>query len=238
MAKNKVNAFSDQPLALSVPNYAGSASITYPGEVVDSLRQLTTRIISRQGKFPQRLSMVASLRREGLSVLSQALAATLAHDLEVRVCMVELNWWWPSAMTLSNTANPGLEGVLSGQSTLDEIICHTGWENLCYVTAGRIPKKERPVMARNPFLRQTILELSERFDHLILDIPAILATSDAVPLASLGTALCLVVSQGVTGVDDARLALDEVSHLPIVGVVMNRAKMATPAFIYQLLSGK
>lgn len=237
MAK-KTTTHIDPPMALTVPNYAGTQSITYPGEVVDSLRQLTTRIISREGKFPQRLSMVAALRKEGLSVLSQALAATLAHDMEVRVCMVELNWWWPSAMTLSNTENPGLEGILSGQYSLDDIICHTGWENLCYVTAGRIPKKERPVIARNPYLRQVINELGERFDHLILDIPAIHSTSDAVPLASLGTALCMVVSQGVTGVEDARLALDEVSHLPIVGVVMNRSKMSTPGLLYHLLSGR
>ncbi len=238
MSKKTKQPHSDQPLALTVPGFAGAHSITYPGEVIDSLRQLITRVVSREAKFPARLSMLAALRREGLSVLSQALAATLAHDMEVRVCMVELNWWWPSAMSLSNTLNAGLAGALQGQASVDDIICHTSWENLCYVTSGRIPKQERPVMARNPYLRQVIEELSERFDHIILDIPAVLSTSDSVPLASLGTACCLVVSQGITGVEDARLALDEISHLPILGVVMNRTNMATPGPIYRLLSAR
>ena len=69
-----------------------------------------------------------------------------------------------------------------------------------------------------------------------MDIPAILATNDAVPLASLGSACCLVIRQGVTWMEDVKLALDEIDHLSIMGVVMNKFKLNTPSFLVKLFS--
>lgn len=90
-------------------------------------------------------------------------------------------------------------------------------------------------MARSQELQDVINNLSTRFDFLILDIPAIHSTSDAIPLASLGDACCLVVRQGITTVEDVRLGLDEIDHIPMLGVVLNRVKLATPTFVTKLI---
>jgi Mrp family chromosome partitioning ATPase len=84
-------------------------------------------------------------------------------------------------------------------------------------------------------LVQIIEDLSKEFDHLILDIPAIRATNDAVPLASLGDACCLVIRQGVTTAEDVRLTLDEIDHLPILGVILNRVRLKTPRVILKFI---
>ena len=55
------------------------------------------------------------------------------------------------------------------------------------------------------------------------------------PLASLSDACCLVIRQGVTPVEDVRLALDEIEHLTILGTVLNQAHYATPAVILKFI---
>jgi len=219
---------------LVLPAGDGTPIYKFSGEVIDSLRYMVTRIM-RNGQLPTRLAMVSALRGEGVTYISQALAATVANDMKARVCVVDLNWWWPSPIKLAARDNPGLAAVIAKEAKLDEVIEPTGWSNLALVPAGNMPVEHRPVTARSQELREIIDDLSTRFDYLILDIPAIHSTSDSIPLASLGDACCLVIRQGITTVEDVRLALDEIDHLPIIGVVMNRVKLATPASIAKLI---
>ncbi|MCA9936600.1 MAG: hypothetical protein KC415_21845, partial [Anaerolineales bacterium] len=71
-------------------------------------------------------------------------------------------------------------------------------------------------------------ELGKRYDHLLLDTPAILATSDAIPLASLSNGSCLVIKQGVTSIENTKRALDDIAHLHILGVILNQVIVKTP----------
>ncbi|MBP6471774.1 MAG: CpsD/CapB family tyrosine-protein kinase [Chloroflexi bacterium] len=219
---------------LVIPAGDGTPLQKFSGEVVDNLRYMVTRIL-RNGQLPSRLSMVSALRGEGVTYLSQALAATIAHDMKARICVVDLNWWWPSPAIMAANDNPGLAAVIAKEAKLDDVIAPTGWSNLMFIPAGNMAIEHRPVMARSQELQDAINNLSTRFDFLILDIPAIHSTSDAIPLASLGDACCLVVRQGITTVEDVRLGLDEIDHIPMLGVVLNRVKLATPTFVTKLI---
>jgi Mrp family chromosome partitioning ATPase len=220
--------------ALVLPAVNGAPICAFPGPLVENLRRLITRF-ARNGEMPARLALVSALRNEGVTTLAQALAAVMAHDLGVRVCVVELNWWTPTLSALAAPDNEGLAAVINGNATLDDVLTPTGWSNLALLPAGEVAQRSRPVVAHSQALRETIYELSTRFDHLILDVPAILATNDAAPLAGLGTACCLVIRQGVTSVESVRQALDEISHLNVLGVVMNQVRMATPDPILRLV---
>ena len=57
---------------------------------------------------------------------------------------------------------------------------------------------ERPLLARSGDLDTLLDSLCDRFDHLILDLPALRTTSDSVTLAERAGALILVVHHGVT----------------------------------------
>ena len=220
--------------SLVLPQKNGEPVHNYPGAVVDNLRYTITHI-ERNSPLPSRLAVVSALREEGVTYLTQALAATLAHDMPVSVCVVDLNWWWPSTTMLAGQDNPGLAGVFTGEATVEEIIVPTGWPNMALVPAGELPIERRPVIARSQVLLQIMEQLSKEFDHLILDVPAVRATTDAVPLASLGDACCLVIRQGVTNAEDVRLALDEIDHLPILGVILNQVMLKTPKAILKFI---
>lgn len=216
--------------AMVLPNQDGTPLMTFPPKVIAPLRHMVART-ARSEPFPERLAMMASLRQEGVSYLSLALATTMAHDMEATVCVVELNWQRPSEILLSASKNGGLTAVLTKETQLEDAITRTGIPNLSLLSAGNMDAADHSSFARSSILKDSIEQLSKDFDHLVLDIPAILACNDAIPLASLCTASCLVVRQGVTSVEDARLALDDVDHLPILGVIMNQVHLYTPSII-------
>jgi Mrp family chromosome partitioning ATPase len=253
--------------ALTLRTADGAPLYTFPGPVIDSMRHLETTLMYK-GALPARIAMVAALRQEGVTYTTLALATTLAYDLAVRICVVELNWWSPSVKTRSpsegatpmtkprtlfrakqpkgdsSTVNTesestaiqlsgttGLAAVLMGNATLDEALIQTALPNLMLLPAGDLPPAQRPAIARHDSLKACIKQLSRRFDHILLDVPAILGTSDAIALASLSTACCVVVRQGVTPISHVRRALDDVKHLSILGVVLNQARMSLPNWV-------
>lgn len=226
----------EERIPLRVDSTASGPSWVVPAEVVDSLRYLITRISLAQ-PLPSRIALVAAHRGEGVTFLSQALSTVIAHDLKASVAMVSLNWWWPAPMLSSanDYQTKGLAHVLNGEETLDGVLIATGWNSLTLVPSGVLPVDRRPVVARSAALSTLMSELDEAFDHLILDIPAILATSDAIPLASLADACCVVVHQGATPLSQVRLAIKELPDVPILGVIMNGMETATPPRILKFI---
>lgn len=222
---------------LILPMGDGTPVYQFPDTTIDNMRALINRM-NRSGEFPRRLAIVSALRQEGVTYISRALATTLAHDTTQKVCIVDMNWWWPSPTEMVAVDNPGLAGVISGEATLAEVTAPSGWSNLVMVPAGNIPRQLRPVMARSSALKEVLDELSKQYDHLILDIPAIQSTSDAIPLASLADTCCVVIQQGVTTMEDIGLALDEVAHIKILGVILNRVQLNTPEKILKYIPMK
>lgn len=221
--------------ALQLSTLNSETIYTFPPELVYSLRHMATKL-NRDHGLPPKLSLVSALRQEGVSTISLALAAIMAHDLSRRVCLVDLNWWWPSSMMRElATHKPGILPLLYGEVKQEAAIVQTNYPNLTILPAGNLPLTQRPVIARGTALQTLINELSASVDHLILDIPAILTTSDAIPLASLGSACCAIVHQGISPRTAVKQALAEVNHMPTIGVVLNRVQMTTPAWLLKAI---
>lgn len=236
LRQSKKNPMLDVP-ELILPMGDGTPVYQFPNSTIENMRSLINRI-NRYGEFPRRLALVSALRQEGVTYISRALATTLAHDTTQKVCLVDVNWWWSSPTELVAVDNPGLAGVISGQVSLDEVIAPTGWSNLVLVPAGNIQRQLRPVMAHSNALKEVLNELASQYDHLILDVPAIQSTSDAIPLASLADACCVVIQHGITTIEDIGLALDEVAHIKMLGVILNRVKLSTPETLLKYIPMK
>jgi len=242
--------------ALTLSSVEGVPLYTFPAEVVNVFRRTLTGLAFRE-KLPQRLTITSTLKKEGVTYTTMALATTLASDMDVNVCGVELNWWSPGMYEqLTQWVNgktgmkrrrreslpdevvaesSGLAGMLNDGAELDDVLVRTNLPNLAFLPAGDMPNEQRPMLARGTTLRECIDRLSRRFDYLLLDTPAIMATSDAIALASLGDACTLVVRQGATPSKEVRQALDEVQHLPMLGVIMNRMRIQTPKWVRALI---
>ncbi len=234
---------------LTMISTAGDELHVFAPEIVASVRHMVTSLAC-DGGIPNKLVVVSALREEGVTHTALALATVLASDTASRVCAVELNWWSPGMLNFLSAGaaprkgapaerilppaladQPRLADVLAGKASLDDALIATALPNLSLLPAGTMPIEQRPAAARAASLGALVDELAARFDHLILDVPALLATSDAIALASLGDACALVVRHGLTPTQSVQLALDDIKHLRILGVVLTKARLHTPRFI-------
>ena len=229
MSKRKGKATVEVP-PLEVKAADGTVLTSFPNDVIVPLRHMVSRLMQADA-WPAQVSVIAALREEGVTYTTVALAAMIAADWSKSIAVIELNWHAPGLATMLNvTTSPGVAGVLGG-SELDAALIATSLPNLFFLPAGELVAEQRSVVSRSAALATLIDQIKPRFDLVLLDIPAVLTTSDAIPLASLGGACLIVARQGVTPKTKVQAALDDVKHLPMLGVVLNRAKYKTPRLI-------
>jgi Mrp family chromosome partitioning ATPase len=217
----------------------GVPVFTVPALAVASLRHMVTRL-ANESAFPAQMTMLAALPEEGVTFITAALATTIAHDLEKRVCVVELNWYRPGLLKLLNGMDSaGIASVLDGVVSINDVMVQTQINSqwVAFVPAGEIPIARRPIVARSAALRELVNELGKQFDYVLLDVPALRVSSDAIPLTKLGQAACLVVRQGTTPTTDVKRALDDVKNAPMIGVILNRVHVTTPKLLHTWISG-
>ncbi|NNJ11088.1 CpsD/CapB family tyrosine-protein kinase [Chloroflexales bacterium ZM16-3] len=261
MAKRrKKNQDINQDNVLSLRAAGGALQRTFDADVIQSFRYMSTELKLNRD-LPRRVAVIAALRGEGVTHTAVALGLTLANDTGARVCVVEVNWWAPGLITLldprsladsatkkrrkknSDVAqsdpalpdHPGLAQVLAGEASLDDALIHTDMPNFDLLPAGTIPVARRPPLARSAVLREFLDQLSTRYDHLLLDVPAVRTTSDAIALASLSDACIVVSRQGATSTTSVQQALDDVKSLTMLGVVLNKVSIKTPRWILSLI---
>ncbi len=221
--------FTGETLTLQIRGE--SALIEFPTATVTALRYMTTRLMVNQ-ELPKRMAIVSALRGEGVTYSALATAALLANDTTRRICYVDLNWWWPSQLAWrTGVSEGGIVATIRQDTTVDQALIATNFNNLWLLPSGSLAPKQRAMMARSNELTLLLGRLSDQFDHLLLDIPAILTTSDAIPLASLADGCCVVVRQGVNTSSMVGKALKEIDHLAMLGVILNRAQHSTPAWL-------
>lgn len=228
--KKKENISIDEMVMKTVD---GQVITNFPSSVVEQLRHMVTHI-QYTGGLPEQISLVSAIRGEGVTYVTWALASIIANDLQARVCAVELNWWFPANKMLPGEQG-GIAAVLKREKDLDDVILKTNNKYFYFIPAGIAEPQQRAVFARSDNLKNLIQELHEKFDYVLIDVPAILSTSDAIPLASLGDSTCLVTRQGVTHIDNVQTALDDVAHLNVLGVVLNQVDLKTPSFILRMI---
>ncbi|WP_129675363.1 CpsD/CapB family tyrosine-protein kinase [Candidatus Chloroploca sp. Khr17] len=238
----------------------GKGMLAFSGEVVTSMRRMLTTLMY-QSTLPRSIACISALQQEGVSYLTLAMATTLAHDVEARVCAVEVNWWHPgmhqylagqppalrtggkrkqhkaaAAMApLPGPDDPGLGAVVQGTLALEKALVPTDRANLWLLPAGFVAPDVRSAIARSSELKAVFASLAEQFDYLFIDVPAVATSSDTLALTSLAEAACVVVRHGVTPINTVKRALDEVKHMPVLGVVLNQVNLSTPDWILSLL---
>ncbi|MBE2221666.1 MAG: CpsD/CapB family tyrosine-protein kinase [Anaerolineae bacterium] len=205
----------------------------FPEDVVNQLRHMVTRL-KYTDDLPKQISLVSAIRGEGVTYLTWALASIIANDLQASVCAVELNWWFPSNY-FSSEDHDGIAAVLEKRKVLDDVVLKTQDTNFDFILAGEMAAHQRAIYARSDDLKRVIGQLRERYDYVLIDVPAILSTSDSIPLASLSESCCLVIRQGVTDIGSVQMALDDVAHLNMLGVIMNQVNLKTPSFILRMI---
>lgn len=187
------------------------------------------RYLLAAADLPPALSFTSSIHGEGVTALSRSVAALVAHDWQRSTCWVDLNWWKTSRVHADEQAFPvTVADVLAGRAEVDDLAMPTSIPGLSMVGAGRLPVSARSVASKSDQLHELVDLLGRRFDHLIFDLPPVLASSDTITLAGLGEAYLLVVRQRVTTSALVAASLKAMSSVTCLGTVLNAHRSRLP----------
>lgn len=206
-------------------------------DLANTVRQICTLCgwTQIQPDTGQALALTSALEREGKSSIAWAMAIAMAQDHDGDILLLDCNLLHPSiGQDVGANAVPGLTEVLAGSAAFADGLRPTTLPNLWFMPAGG--NHENPSrLLRSSAMPALMTWARSRFPFIILDLPAVLKSSDAAVLARLTDGVVLVVRVGAT---DQRLvpqALQLLSGVPIHGVVLNRWRSKVPRIVRGLV---
>ncbi len=167
----------------------------------------------------KRLLVTSAAPREGKTVISANLAATLACS-SPRVLLIDADLRGPgSGPLLGVTRGPGLADVLEGHATISDAMLFLEALNVYHIPAGR--PDGNPAALLQSDRMQGVLKALDDFDWLILDSPPIGAFADALSIAVQVDGVLVVARSGQTGKRELEQTLAALKDYRIAGLVLN-----------------
>jgi capsular exopolysaccharide synthesis family protein len=186
-----------------------------------------------RGQRLQTVMVVGSRTGTGCTTTSALLAATLAEGRKSRVLIIDSNFRTPSLnMFFQVKNNGGFTQVVSEGVPFETYVQPTNRPNLFVLTSGQISLSPAEVFEGDA-VDQLITQLKEKFDFIIFDCAPVLDFPDAFALAPKVDSIILVAEADKTSVEDAQRVKRNVEAAGgrILGVVLNRQRDYTPAFL-------
>lgn len=204
------------PVMLQGANYSKRA---------EEFRQIRTNLRFLQaGKDRKVFVITSSIPGEGKSVVAANLAAVLAAS-GASVCLVEADLRRPSLgpyLDLEDVV--GVTSVLAGDATVDEALQTWGPDGLQVMLSGQLPPNPSEMLG-SLAAEELFVELSDRFDTVIIDCPPLLPVTDAAIIARYFDGAIMVAGTGRVQVREFRRSLQmlDAAGVPLLGVIANRS---------------
>jgi Mrp family chromosome partitioning ATPase len=183
------------------------------------------------------LAVSSAIAGEGKTTIALGLGVTIAQDYpERRVLVVETDYQRPVlAKDFDLAPNPGLVDCLLADESIWVASRPTVLDNLYLVPAGG-PAASAGRWLRSSRMARAVDAMRQGADIIILDLPAILLNSDALPLIDLADGVVFVVRGGVTPSSLVHKAIAQFndSRGGLRGVVLNGTQSAMPGWLRRL----
>ncbi len=152
--------------------------------IAEAFRKLRTNLQFLRVDDPPRVIVVtSSAPGEGKSTTAVNVALALAEGNN-SVVVVDGDMRRPTvAKYVGVVGAVGLSTVLSGQTSLSEVLQQTRFPHLTVLSAGTTPPNPSELLGSRA-AKRLLSELREKFDYVIVDSPPLLAVTDAAILAS------------------------------------------------------
>lgn len=194
------------------------------GERAEAFRALRSQLMMRVfGIVPkQALAVISADVGDGKTYTTANLGVALAQ-LGSRTLIVDADMRSPRMHEVFGVSNrAGLSGILSGRMVSKVIQQVNGVPSLYVLPVGAIPPNPLELIER-PAFGLLLKELSNKFDHLLVDTPAVSVGSDAGVVASRCGQALIVARLHQSRVRDLQRMLAGLAGSPaqIAGVVAN-----------------
>ena len=198
----------------------------------EEYRRLAASLHQAQAISGTKVVMVTSaIVGEGKTVTAANVALTLSHSYQKQVLLIDADLRRPSIEAVF-----GLKPVagLGDRLTASEdrpVPVQQVFPRLCILPAGR-PTSDPIATLTSDRMRRLIGEAREMFDWVILDTPPVALLTDANLLSSMTDGAVIVVKAGETRWDLVDRAVQAVGRDRTLGIVLNRATVASQATGY------
>ena len=202
---------------------------------VAAYRMLRTRLLHRATANDWRVIAVTSAgANDGKTLTALNLALSMAREKSREIVLLDMDMRNPSVCRTLGVHPPhDLRDYLERGGDVRHLFVTVGSDNLLIAGSMR-PTQHASELLGSPRFEELLSTLREgAVDPVVLiDLPPVLLTDDALVIAPKVDAVLLVASEGVTGRADFAKALDVLSEFPLAGVVLNRAAETTPGYEY------
>ncbi|MFA5669699.1 MAG: polysaccharide biosynthesis tyrosine autokinase [Balneolaceae bacterium] len=191
--------------------------------ISETYRRLRINIVYANPDKEYKVLMISSSSKgEGKSTVAANLAVTFTGS-DKKVLIIDLDLRRPTQHKIfGENREPGLTDVLFGTASKEEVLRSTIAPNVDLITVGRKTPEPASILDSRR-LKQLIDDLSNDYDHIILDTAPYGIISDSASLLRLVDGIVLVSRFNVTTRREMEFTIDGLNHLnaDIVGVVLN-----------------
>lgn len=195
--------------------------------VAEAYRAIRTNLqFSGAGKTLKTIVFTSAIPNEGKSTTVANLAITIGQD-DKKILLIDCDMHKPVIHRRFSLLNRGLSNCFAEDLPLKEVIQADVFPNLDIVTSGPISPNPAELLGSKK-MKALLQEAAEMYDYVFLDMPPVLAVTDAVLMSSLMSSqtdgTILVLGSGDISPDEGKQAKEllEKVHANILGVILNK----------------
>lgn len=166
--------------------------------------------------------VTSSIPGEGKSTISINLSDAISQ-ME-KTILIEADMRRPTISKILGLppGTPGLANLITGSNTLDECI-QSLYGGIDTIVAGVVPPNPLELISSDRF-EKLILELSEKYDRIIIDSPPVHAVSDTLVLSKYADSVIYIVKSDSTDIKVAEKGIGKLlqNKSPVRGVILNQ----------------
>ncbi|MDB5508232.1 MAG: lipopolysaccharide biosynthesis protein [Hyphomicrobiales bacterium] len=191
----------------------------------ESFRTIRNVVLNHSQSAPRTIGVLSSTTGEGATMIAANLAHTLAASgasvvlIDADLKSAELT------RLLAQGSKVGLSELAQQAVTAPPELVEIG-SSLKFLPALPHGKKAQPFLFFGSQTMRRLLEEFSRSSIVIVDLPSLSESNDAIALAPLLEGLIVVVESGSTSVDEVAQAIDQLEHAKatVIGTVINKER--------------
>lgn len=191
--------------------------------VSEAYRAIRTNLqFAGAGKQLKTLVFTSAIPGEGKSTTVANLAIAMGQD-DKKILLIDCDMRKPVVHRRFGLLNRGLSNCFAEDLPLKEVIQADVFPNLDVVTSGPVPPNPAELLGSKK-MKDLLQEAAEAYDYVFLDMPPVLAVTDAVLMSSQVDGTVLVIGSGDISPDEGKQAKEllEKVHANILGVILNK----------------
>lgn len=190
--------------------------------IAEAYRAVQTNLqFASAGDAIKYISFTSATPNEGKSTTVANLAITMAQDGK-RVLLIDADMRKPVVHRRFGLPNKGLSNYIAMKVSFDNLVERDVVPNLDILASGPVPPNPSELLGA-PRMKQLFEEVADEYDYVFIDMPPVLAVTDAAILASKVDRVVFVVKSGADSPDELKLAKTSLlqAGANIMGVILN-----------------